>query len=71
VSPSDLVIRRGHAPARSRGLLAERTTRALAAAAILTTGAVVVGEVARVWRRGDAPLPAETDDVVLASEQAN
>ncbi|MCW3038659.1 MAG: hypothetical protein JWM31_564, partial [Solirubrobacterales bacterium] len=31
---------------------------------------VVTAEIARVWRRGDAPLPTETDDVVLAAEQA-
>jgi hypothetical protein len=49
---------------------AERRTRALAATAILTTGAVVLAEIGRVWRRGDAPLPAEADDVVLAAEQA-
>jgi hypothetical protein len=49
---------------------AERRTRALAATAIVTTGAVVAAEIGRVWRRGDAPLPAEADDVVLAAEQA-
>ncbi len=49
---------------------AERRTLALVAAAGVTTGAVVAAELARVWRRGDAPLPAETDDVVLAAEQA-
>jgi hypothetical protein len=56
--------------ARERQLSVERRTRAIAAAAIVTTGALVTAEVARVWRRGDAPLPAETDDVVLAAEQA-
>lgn len=50
--------------------LAERRTQALAGAALVTTAAVVVGEVAHVWRRGKAPLPSETDDVVLAAEQA-
>jgi hypothetical protein len=53
----------------SRGL-AERRTQALAAAATITTAAVVLGEVAHVWRRGKAPLPSETDDVVFAAEQA-
>jgi hypothetical protein len=56
--------------AQQRQLSVERRTRAIAAAAIVTTGALVTAEVARVWRRGDAPLPAETDDVVLAAEQA-
>lgn len=56
--------------ARRRRLQAERRTRVLAVAAIATTIAVVVGEVARVWQRGDAPLPKETDDVVLAAEVA-
>jgi hypothetical protein len=56
---------------RRHGLeLGERQTQALAAAAILTTGAVVAAELARVWKRGDAPLPAETDHPVLAAEQA-
>ncbi len=50
--------------------LSDRLTVGLGAAALLTGGAVIAFEVARVWRRGDAPLPAETDDVVLAAEQA-
>jgi hypothetical protein len=53
----------------SRGL-AERRTRALAATAAVTTFAVVAAEIAHVWRRGDAPMPAETDDVVRAAEIA-
>ncbi len=52
--------------------LARRTTptQRIAVAATVTTAAVVVIEIGRVWRRGDAPLPTETDDVVLAAEQA-
>ncbi len=50
--------------------LSDRRTLALATVAVATGGAVAAAEVARVWRRGDAPLPAETDDVVLAAEQA-
>lgn len=69
MSPADLILRPRREAARRRGA-AERRTRVLAAAAIVTSGAVAVGEVARVWRRGDAPLPAEADDVVLAAEQA-
>jgi hypothetical protein len=53
----------------SRGL-AERRTQALAATAAVTTFAVVAAEIAHVWRRGDAPMPAETDDVVRAAEIA-
>jgi len=65
-----LAQRRSGRPAQRRRDVAERRTRALAVAAILTTGAVIAAEVARVWKRGDAPLPAEADDVVLAAEQA-
>jgi hypothetical protein len=56
--------------ARRRRELAERRTIALGATALVATAAVIVIEVARVWRRGDAPLPAETLDVGLALEQA-
>jgi hypothetical protein len=49
---------------------AEHRAQALAILALGTTTAVVLGEVARVWRRGSAPMPAETDDLVLAAEQA-
>ncbi|UTI63622.1 hypothetical protein NBH00_20040 [Paraconexibacter antarcticus] len=55
---------------RPQRVLAARRTQVIAAVAFLTTGGVAVIEVARVWRRGDAPLPTETDDVVLAAEQA-
>jgi hypothetical protein len=69
----DLLSERSRLSARRRspGLeLSDRRTLALAAAAIVTGGTVMAAEVARVWRRGDAPLPAEADDVVLAAEQA-
>ena len=45
--------------ARRRRLRAERRTRGIAVAALLTGGAVAVTEVGRVWRRGSAPLPME------------
>ncbi len=45
--------------ARRRRLRAERRTLAIAVAALLTSGAVGVTEVGRVWRRGSAPLPIE------------
>ena len=51
------------------GLKAGRGTVALAGLAAVTTGAVVAFEVSRVWRRGSAPLPAETDDLVSAAEE--
>jgi hypothetical protein len=37
---------------------------------VLTTGGLVGGELARVWRRGEAPLPSETSDVVAAAGTA-
>lgn len=70
VTPVDLVLGRSRSVAERRRAAAERRTRVLAAVAIVTTGGVVVAEVARVWRRGDAPLPADADDMVLAAEQA-
>jgi hypothetical protein len=54
-----LIGAREPALARRRRLRAERRTLVIAAAALLTSGAVAVTEVGRVWRRGSAPLPAE------------
>jgi hypothetical protein len=51
------------------GLRAGRGTVALGVVAGLTTAAVVGFELARVWRRGSAPLPNETDDLVGAAEE--
>jgi hypothetical protein len=45
--------------ARRRRLRAERRTRGIAFAALVTGGAVAAGELAHVWRRGSAPLPTE------------
>ncbi len=45
-------------------------TRLLGAAAVLSTGGVLAGELTRVWRRGSAPLPSETTDVVAAAGEA-
>jgi hypothetical protein len=75
-APALLPVRRSRVPAQirprrvSRRARAERRAWALALVALGTTGALVVGEVARVWRRGSAPLPAEADDLVLAAEEA-
>jgi hypothetical protein len=49
---------------------AERRTRALAGLAAVTTVAAVVTEFGRVWRRGEAPLPQETDAVLVAASEA-
>jgi hypothetical protein len=57
--------------AKPRGPLpADRTTLVLGAVAAAATGAVVAGEIARVWRRGSAPLPREAPDLLVAAEEA-
>ena len=56
--------------ARRRRARAERRTLMLGVAALATTGAVLGGEVVKVWRRGSAPLPSETDHVMVAAEEA-
>lgn len=56
--------------ARRSGLRIDRKTWALGATALLSTGALAAGELARVWRRGSAPLPTETSDVFGAAEEA-
>ena len=48
----------------------DRRTIGLAALAALTTGAVVAIEVGRIWRRGSAPLPSETNEPFLAAQEA-
>lgn len=55
---------------RRRGLRADRVTFALGGVATALAGAVVAGEVARVWRRGSAPLPAESEEPLLAAAEA-
>ena len=56
---------------RPRGLAAlERKTIALGIAAYAVTGAALLAEFGRVWRRGSAPLPHETDDVFDAAASA-
>lgn len=45
-------------------------TELLGAGAAGLTGAVVVSEYWHVWRRGRAPLPTETDDVLGAGAEA-
>ena len=48
----------------------ERRTLAIGAAAAVAAGGAFVVELGRVWRRGSAPLPAETDDLLGAAEEA-
>ena len=55
---------------RRRSLSLDRTTQALGAIAAAVTGATVGVEIARVWRRGSAPLPSETDDLLEAAGTA-
>lgn len=49
---------------------AEHRTRVLAGIAAVSTVAAVGAEYRRVWRRGPAPLPQETDDVLSAAGEA-
>ena len=61
-----MVLRR-----RRRGFAAvERKTIALGVAAYAVTAAALLAEFGRVWRRGSAPLPGETDRVLGAAGQA-
>jgi hypothetical protein len=55
---------------RRRRAQLDRVTLALGAIAAATTIAVVGAEVGRVWRRGSAPLPHDTDSLLLAAEEA-
>jgi hypothetical protein len=55
---------------RPQRLQPDRRTVALAVVAGGTVLAVVAGELGRVWHRGSAPLPRETDDVLTAAEEA-
>ena len=55
---------------RRTRLQADRRTVVLGAIAAAAVLAVVAGEVGRVWRRGAAPLPQETDDLLQAAEVA-
>ena len=57
-------------PSGRRRLRVDRRTWALGVVALGTTGALVMGELARVWTVGSAPLPTETDDVIGAAEVA-
>ena len=57
---------------RRRGGFAamERKTVALGVAAYAVTAAALLAEFGRVWRKGSAPLPRETDSVIDAVAEA-
>jgi hypothetical protein len=56
---------------RRRGFAAlERNTIALGVAAYAVTGAALLAEFGRIWRRGSAPLPGEADRVLDAAAEA-
>jgi hypothetical protein len=48
----------------------ERRTVVLAVVALASVASFVVTEVGHVWRRGSAPLPSETDNILGAAEEA-
>jgi hypothetical protein len=47
-----------------------RGTVILGGLATAAVAGVVIGEIGRVWRRGSAPLPQETDHLLAAAEEA-
>ena len=55
---------------RARGAALERNMIIWGVAAYAVTGAALLAEYARVWRRGSAPLPGETDAVLDAAAEA-
>jgi hypothetical protein len=56
---------------RGRGLnTPEGRTLIIGGVAAAITAAVAAGEIGRVWRRGSAPLPSETDAPLQAAEEA-
>jgi hypothetical protein len=54
--------RAAFSPGRGTAILGGRATAAVAG--------VVIGEIGRVWRRGSAPLPQETEHLLAAAEEA-
>jgi hypothetical protein len=48
----------------------DRATKLLFLLAGATTFAVAAEEVGRIWRRGSAPLPSETDELLPAAQEA-
>jgi hypothetical protein len=64
------LIRRRRRAGPATWHLDDPLTQALGVLAVVGTGGVIGGELARVWRRGSAPLPSEADDVIAAAGQA-
>ena len=59
------------APRRTRSWnTPEGRTLLIGGVAAAITAAVAAGEIGRVWRRGSAPLPSETDAPLQAAEEA-
>ena len=48
----------------------EKRTAFLGVVAVASVASFVVAEVGHVWRRGSAPLPSETDNILGAAEEA-
>src|SRR5256885_17045027 len=48
----------------------EKRTVVLGVVAVASVASFVVAEVGHVWRRGSAPLPSETDNLLTAAEEA-
>jgi hypothetical protein len=63
-------VLRGRRGGTRNGLAVGRRTQALGGLALAATVATAALEWARVWRRGSAPLPRETDDLFSAGETA-
>ena len=55
---------------RRRFAAVERKTIALGVAAYAVTAVALLAEFGRIWRRGSAPLPRETDSVIDAAAEA-
>jgi len=57
---------------RSEGqiLRPDRQTLLLGALAAGTAVAVAAGEIGRIWRRGSAPMPSETEELLPAAQEA-
>jgi hypothetical protein len=55
---------------KARGLTFDRRTQAMGAVAVCGVLGAGAAELGRVWRRGSAPLPAETDHLLDAASTA-
>ena len=71
--PAQRVVRaltRRRRPWHARMRPGELRTIGIGVVAAGTTATLIAAEVGRVWRRGSAPLPHETENVFLAAEMA-